>query len=152
MIKIFLDEYIIQKITRFYINSVERWYNRKQTDRLYVDEIDGVDYVMQKAYQNAQCVIDVMKEDLNDLYSQSRQKTTYKLWKSKKYEYFKYAKWFFAFKTIKTNENGQKYIIVEDAIYEAEYTNDKFDQTLYETIIKDISKIVKKAILEHYKQ
>ena len=159
MIQIFLNDALAGKITNFYANSYDRKLLRIAEDRLYVDE-DTI-YTIQQMRNNTNSILSVVFQDLETLYKPYTAKTPFHKWQSMKYEFFKYKSWYFAFKEIETNKKNEKFVQIVDAIYEAEYTNDKFDETLYdnkislpyqqtkklyESIMQDIARIVKRRI------
>lgn len=159
MTQIFLNDVLSDKITNFYVNSYDRKLLRMAEDRLYVDE-DAI-YTMSKMMNNIRSILSVVFQDLDTLYKPYTAKTQYDKWQSMKYEVFKYKSWYFAFEKIKTNKKNEKFVQIVDAVYEAEYTNDIFDETLYdnknclpyhqnkklyESIMQDISRIVKRRI------
>ena len=159
MTQIFLNDNLIQKITYFYSNSYDRKLLRMAEDRLYVDE-DAI-YTISQMENNIRSILSIVSQDLDTLYKPYIAKTQFHKWQSMKYEVFKYKSWYFAFEKIKTNKQNEKFIYIVDAVYEAEYTNDKFDETLYdnkiilpyhqnkklyESIMQDIALIVKKRI------
>lgn len=159
MTQIILNKNLIEKITNFYANSYDRKLLRIAYDRLYVDE-DAI-YTIQQLRNNISSILSVVSQDLDTLYKPYTAKTRFQKWQDLKYEFFKYKSWYFAFKEIETNKKNKKFIQIVDAIYEAEYTNDKFDETLYdnriclsyhrekklyESIMQEISRIVKREI------
>ena len=159
MTQIILNDNLIEKITNFYLNSYDRKLLRMAEDRLYVDE-DAI-YTIQQLRNNISSISSVVFQDLETLYKPYTAKTCFQKWKDLKYEFFKYKSWYFAFEKIKTNKKNEKFVLIVDAVYEAEYTNDKFDETLYdnkvslsyqrekklyESIMQEISRIVKREI------
>lgn len=159
MTQIFLNDNLIQKITYFYSNSYDRKLLRIAEDRLYIDE--NATYTRYEMMNNINSILSVISQDLETLYKPYTAKTQFHKWQSMKYEFFKYKSWYFAFEKIKTNTQNQKFVQIVDAVYEAEYTNDKFDETLYdskinlpyhqnkklyESIMQDIARIVKRRI------
>ena len=159
MTQIFLNDNLIQKITYFYSNSYDRKLLRMAEDRLYVDE--GTIYTRQQLKNNTKNVLSVVFQDLETLYKPYTAKTPFHKWQSMKYEFFKYKSWYFAFKEIETNKKNGKFVQIVDVVYEAEYTNDEFDETLYdnkinlpyqrnkklyESIMQSIARIVKRGI------
>ena len=159
MTQIFLNDTLTDKITKFYINSYNRKIQRKVENRLYIDE--GTIYTRQQLRNNIRSILSVVFQDLDILYKPYTAKTRFRKWKSLKYEVFKYKSWYFAFKEFETSQEIGKFVQIVDAVYEAEYTNDKFDETLYdnkvslsyqrekklyESIMQEISRIVKREI------
>ena len=159
MTQIFLNDELIDKITDFYINSYNRKLLRVAEDRLHIDE--NMVYTMKQVISNIRNILSVVSQDLDTLYKPYTAKTRFRKWKSLKYEVFKYKSWYFAFKEFETSQEIGKFVQIVDAIYEAEYTNDKFDETLYdnkvslsyqrekklyESIMQEISRIVKREI------
>ena len=159
MIQIFLNDALAGKITNFYANSYDRKLLRMAEDRLYVDE-DAI-YTISQMENNIRSILSIVSQDLDTLYKPYIAKTQFHKWQSMKYEVFKYKSWYFAFKEIETSQEIGKFVQIVDAIYEAEYTNDKFDETLYdnriclsyqrekklyESIMQEISRIVKREI------
>ena len=159
MTQILLNDALVDKITNFYVNSYNRKMQRKAEHRLYIDE--SVIYTKQQLRNNISSILSVVFQDLETLYKPYTAKTQFHKWESMKYEYFKYKSWYFAFKEIETNKKNEKFVQIVDAIYEAEYTNDKFDETLYdnkislpyqrnkklyESIMQSIARIVKREI------
>ena len=159
MTQIFLNDTLTDKITKFYINSYNRKIQRKVENRLYIDE--GTIYTRQQVRNNIRSILSVVFQDLDILYKPYTAKTRFRKWKSLKYEVFKYKSWYFAFKEFETSQEIGKFVQIVDAVYEAEYTNDKFDETLYdnkvslsyqrekklyESIMQEISRIVKREI------
>ena len=159
MTQIFLNDNLIQKITYFYSNSYDRKLLRIAEDRLYVDE--DATYTRYEMMNNINSILSVISQDLETLYKPYTAKTRFQKWQDLKYEFFKYKSWYFAFEKIKTNKKNKKFVLIVDAVYEAEYTNDKFDETLYdnkvslsyqrekklyESIMQEISRIVKREI------
>ena len=159
MTQIFLNDNLIQKITYFYSNSYDRKLLRIAEDRLYIDE--NATYTRYEMMNNINSILSVISQDLETLYKPYTAKTRFRKWKSLKYEVFKYKSWYFAFKEFETSQEIGKFVQIVDAIYEAEYTNDKFDETLYdnkvslsyqrekklyESIMQEISRIVKREI------
>ena len=159
MTQIILNDNLIEKITNFYLNSYDRKLLRMAEDRLYVDE-DAI-YTIQQLRNNISSISSVVFQDLETLYKPYTAKTRFQKWQDLKYEFFKYKSWYFAFEKIKTNKKNEKFVLIVDAVYEAEYTNDKFDETLYdnkvslsyqrekklyESIMQEISRIVKREI------
>lgn len=159
MTQIFLNDNLIQKITYFYSNSYDRKLLRIAEDRLYIDE--NATYTRYEMMNNINSILSVISQDLDTLYKPYTAKTRFRKWKSLKYEVFKYKSWYFAFKEFETSQEIGKFVQIVDAIYEAEYTNDKFDETLYdnkvsllyqrekklyESIMQEISRIVKREI------
>ncbi len=159
MTQILLNDALTDKITNFYANSYDRKLLRIAEDRLYIDE--NATYTRQQMRNNIRSILSVVFQDLETLYKPYTAKTQFHKWQSMKYEVFKYKSWYFAFEKIKTNKQNEKFIYIVDAVYEAEYTNDKFDETLYdnkiilpyhqnkklyESIMQDIALIVKKRI------
>ena len=159
MTQILLNDALTDKITNFYANSYDRKLLRIAEDRLYIDE--NATYTRQQMRNNIRSILSVVFQDLETLYKPYTAKTQFHKWQSMKYEVFKYKSWYFAFEKIKTNKQNEKFIYIVDAVYEAEYTNDKFDETLYdnkvslsyqrekklyESIMQEISRIVKREI------
>ena len=159
MTQIFLNDDLIDKITNFYVNSYNRKMQRKAEHRLYIDE--NVVYTKQQLRNNIRSILSVVSQNLDTLYKPYTAKTRFRKWKSLKYEVFKYKSWYFAFKEFETSQEIGKFVQIVDAVYEAEYTNDKFDETLYdnriclsyqrekklyESIMQEISRIVKREI------
>ena len=159
MTQIFLNDNLIQKITYFYSNSYDRKLLRIAEDRLYIDE--NATYTRYEMMNNINSILSVVSQDLDTLYKPYTAKTRFRKWKSLKYEVFKYKSWYFAFKEFETSQEIGKFVQIVDAVYEAEYTNDKFDETLYdnriclsyqrekklyESIMQEISRIVKREI------
>ena len=159
MTQIFLNDELIDKITVFYKNSYNRKLLRVAEDRLHIDE--NVVYTMKQVISNIRNILSVVSQDLDTLYKPYTAKTRFRKWKSLKYEVFKYKSWYFAFKEFETSQEIGKFVLIVDAVYEAEYTNDKFDETLYdnrislsyqrekklyEPIMQEISRIVKREI------
>ena len=159
MTQIILNEKLIDKITNFYLNSYDRKIVRMKEDRQYANE--GAIYTIQQLRNNTSSILSVISQDLETLYKPYTAKTQFHKWQSMKYEFFKYKSWYFAFEKIKTNKKNEKYVQIIDVVYEAEYTNDKFDETLYdsknnlsyqrnkklyESIMQSIARIVKREI------
>lgn len=159
MTQIFLNDVLAEKITNFYINSYNRKIRRKVENRLYIDE-DAI-YTIKQLMNNIRSILSVVFQDLETLYKPYTAKTQFHKWESMKYKYFKYKSWYFAFKEIETNKKNEKFVQIVDAVYKAEYTNDKFDETLYdnkislpyqrnkklyESIMQSIARIVKREI------
>ena len=159
MTQIFLNDDLIDKITNFYVNSYNRKMQRKAEHRLYIDE--SVVYTKQQLRNNISSILSVVSQNLDTLYKPYTAKTQFHKWEKLKYEFFKYKSWYFAFEKIKTNKKNEDFVYIVDIVYEAEYTNDKFDETLYdnkvslsyqrekklyESIMQEISRIVKREI------
>ena len=159
MTQILLNDALAGKITNFYANSYDRKLLRMAEDRLYVDE-DAI-YTISQMENNIRSILSIVSQDLDTLYKPYIAKTQFHKWQSMKYEVFKYKSWYFAFEKIKTNKKNEKFVQIVDAVYMAEYTNDKFDETLYdnkislpyqrnkklyESVMQSIARIVKREI------
>ena len=150
-------------IANFYKDSYGRKLKRIAENRLYVDE--KAFYTIKEMKNNIRNVLSVISVNFESVYKPYTAKTQYKRWAQKNYKVFKFKRWYFAFDMIKINEDNRQYVNIVDVIYEAEYTNDKFDEflydkqnynlyqkkVLYESIMRDVAKIVKKAIIEYDK-
>lgn len=159
MIKIKLKEMLIRKIVRFYLKTYEQ---AKRRERKYGTKPDKR-YSRQNMLENAARVCMVQDEDLSNEKIRIVNNPTYEPWKQNGYKAVFYHRWYFAFKDKEQDINGNEFVDILEVLYEGYYTNDnmrtvkKVEQceqsyeekkALYESIMKEVAIIVKRAINE----
>lgn len=159
MVKIKLKEYLFRKIVRFYLKTYEQAKRREKKNGTKPDKR----YSRQKMLENAARVSMIQDEDLSEKKFHIINVPTYEPWKQKGYKAFLYRRWYFAFKDFEQDINGNDFVEILEVLYEGYYTNDKlktvqkvegneisyeYRKALYESIMNEVAKIVKRAINE----